>query len=345
MKWVRRFLAIVVVLLIGAFLAFVHYLDALVVQTVNAMGPKWMGVPVTLRGAQVLPLRGIITLNGLTIGNPKGFASDRSIEIGEIRVDVGMRSLFSNTVVISEIRIGRPEIHYEIGLGKSNIGALLDGMSASTNAEPPAASAEPESTNETKVVIDELSINEGRIRIGTKLSEAVAAPIPLPTIRLKDIGRDDTEGEAQGVTPVRVIQDVLRAVLGSITTILTGSVRLVGEGVQAVGNGAIKGVSAVGEGAKAVGKGAVDVAGKSVDVVGDAAKAVGEGAVDVAGKGVDVVGNVASKAGEAVGDGAKAVGGAAVKVGEAVGDGMGKVVDGVEGVFRPEKADRKPDER
>ena len=174
--------------------------------------------------------------------------------------------------MIKRIYVNAPDITYEVGLGKSNIGRILE------QTEGPA---EPEKSREAggkKVVIEDFLIENGRIRISATLAMGLAAPIPLPTIHLTDIGK-----EKQGASPLEVIKQVLGAIVGSVTKVVTGTVGLVGDGAKAVGGvavGAVEGTAeVVGDGAKAVGSGAKAVGGAVVDV----GAAVGGGASKVIG--------------------------------------------------------------
>ena len=310
MKKFLKGLAIVLVLLVVIFVVVANFfLGSIVKQGVETAGPAVLGVPMKLESAQFALLRGHISLRGFVLGNPKGFKTEKAISVGEITVDIDVKSLLSDTIIIKRIYIHAPDVTYELGLGKSNIGRILE--QAGGSAEESEGESKPETKEEPpaeksggkKVVIDEILIEKGKVHVSATMAMGAAAPIPLPTIRLTDIGKEE---DKKGVSPLEVVRRVLGAILGSVGKLVTGTVGLVGDGVKAVGGVAMDAAGAVGDGAKAVGGAAVDVAGATVGAVGDGAKAVGG----------------------AVGDGAKAVG-----------RGAGKVVDGVTGIFKKDKPD------
>lgn len=294
-------------------------------QAVNVAGPAALGVPVSLEDADFRLLRGNIMLKGLKVGNPEGYKTDGIFELGLLKVDLDTRSLLSGLVHIREIRIEEPKITYERGLTSSNLGDLLAGLEKKpedgTSAEKKSAEEKPaEAPAETlagseggaKVVIDALDIEGAQLNVSLTVAQGLSAPIPLPAIRLRDIGKD-----TGGASLMDVITKVVKAILGAATDAIAGSAKLLGDGAVLVGEGAV-----------AVGGAAVD-----------GAAVVGEAAVD----GVKVVGEGAAVVGGAAVDGAAAVGGAAVDGVKAVGKGVGAVggavVDGLGGLFGGDKKD------
>ena len=276
MKWLVRILVVLVILVVVLVVVASLFLGSIVKTAAEKAGPMALGVPIKLEKASFQLLRGKISLHGFVLGNPEGFKTEQAIGVGEVTVELEPKSLLTDTIVIKRIYVDAPDITYELGLGKSNIGRILEQASGPEKAE---AKVEPEekkapATDEKagkKVVIEDFLIENGHIRISTTLAMGAAAPIPLPTIHLTDIGKD-----TEGASPIEVIRQVLGAIVGSVTKVVTGAAGLVGDGAQAVGEGAVKTVDAtaevVGDGAKAVG-GAVLKTGE----------AVGEGASKVIG--------------------------------------------------------------
>lgn len=266
-----------VVVLAALFAALELSLDKVVLKGVNAAAPAALGVPVTLQDASISLLRGKAALQGLHIGNPEGFKTDGLFDLGSIAVDIDNSTLLSDTIVIKEIAIDGLALTYEKGLLDSNLGALIEQLSAGAEKEAPEAGeaeepTEPQDATEKpakKVVIEKLSITGSRMNFSITGAAALtgggAIPLPLPPITLTDLGK-----EKEGITFVEAIQEVLQAIAGAAGTAIAGAGNLVGDAGKAVGEGAMD----VGEGAveagKAVGGAALD-AGKAV---GDALKNV-----------------------------------------------------------------------
>ena len=253
MKKVIRGIAIVLVVLLVMLVVVANFfLGSIVKQGVEAAGPAVLGVPMKLESAKFALLRGHISLRGFVLGNPEGFKTDQAISVGEITVDLDVKSLLSDTIIINRIYVNAPEITYELGLGKSNIGRILEQAGGSEErAEPtePKEGKPAEDEGGRKVVIDEILIEHGKVRVSATMAMDVAAPIPLPAIRLTDIGKE--EGK-KGAAPVDVIRKVLGAIVGSVGEVITGTVDLVGDGAKAVGDAVADGAGKVVDGVTGV---------------------------------------------------------------------------------------------
>lgn len=309
-------LVLFLIVLVAIGLIINYFGGKLVRQAVNVMGPTALGVPVSLDEAHFRLLRGQLNLKGLKVGNPEGFKTAGLFELGELAVELDVRSLRSGVVHISRILVDAPTITYERGLTSSNLGDLLAGLEkpADTN-QPPAES----SGNETKpagdeaglkTIIDEIVIQDAQLNVSLTVAQGLSAPLPLPTITLRDIGK-----ESGGASFMDVIKRVLMAIVGAVGDVLKGSAHVLGSGAELVEDGVMAVGSAAVDGASAVGGAAVDGATAVGGVAVDGAKAVGRGAAAVGGVAVDgaaAVGGVAVGGVKAVGKGVGAVGGAVV---------------------------------
>jgi hypothetical protein len=270
-KLIKILAGIFVVVVVLAVLAVV-FANKLVLQAVNEGGPVALGVPVSLQDADIRPFRGRMVLKGFHIGNPEGFKTPGLLDLGSIRVRLDLASLKSDTIVVKEIAINGLELTYEKGLLDSNLGTLIASLSAGEEGADQSPAEEQKPAPEKpgkKVVIEKLTIAESRMNFSVTGAAALtgggAIPIPLPAITLTDLGKDQ-EG---GLTLVQAIREALTAVAGASGTAIAGSAKLLGQGVEAVGEGALTA-------GKAVGEGAVD-AGKAIGgAAADAGKAVGD---------------------------------------------------------------------
>ena len=268
MKIVRRVLAGIGLVLVAVLLVVIFWGGHVVKQSVNLVGPQVLGVPVELDHARFYPLRGYISLSGLTVGNPEGFKTDSLFSMRHLEVDLDMRSLLTDTIIVRRIIIERPEITYEIGLGKTNLGALL-GQLESAEAAPkePKPDAEPTGPAKT-VIIQELVLAEARAQVSATALGGSAVPVQLGTIRLTDLGGPD-----QSVA--QIMTQVMKALVGAVGNSVAGAGDLLGDGLKA----ALGGVGALGgaavDGAKAVTGAAADGAKAVTDTIGAGLRGLG----------------------------------------------------------------------
>ncbi len=248
-------------ILVGILVAFVLLLgilmlvlDKAVLKGVNAAAPAALGVPVTLQDAHFSLLQGKAALVGLHVGNPEGFKTDGLLDLGSLAVRVDLSSLLSDTLVIKEIAIDGLVVTYEKGLTDSNLGALIESLSSGEEQpEEGETKEEGEEKASKKVVIEKLSITGSRMNFSitgaAALTGGKAIPLPLPPITLTDLGK-----EKEGVTIVEAIERILTEIAGAAGTAIAGAGNLLGEGVGAVGEGAVEAGKAVVEGAAEAGK-------------------------------------------------------------------------------------------
>ena len=255
MKILKRLLVGLLVLLAVAVVVLNTFLGRIVKTAVNEVGPSVMKVPVSLADADFRLLRGKLALEGLVIGNPEGFKSEKMFSLGKVAVDIEPASVAGDTIHIRRIHIDAPEITYEVGLGGSNIGALTDLLEGGKKDEkkPEPEEPAPEPRTKKKVVIDEVLVENGKVTLSANFLGGAGIPLPLPTISLKDVGK-----EKGGTSPAEAITSIFKAILGSVVKVVTESGKLVGKGAGAVVDGAEAVGGAAVEGVEAVGGAAVD---------------------------------------------------------------------------------------
>lgn len=212
LKWILGgAAAIVVLLLVVGFL----FLNPLVEKGIETAGPAMLKAPVTVGAVRLSPFTGNGTITGLVVGNPEGFKTPHALKLDRVHVDVSLSSLFTDNIVVRQIRIDSPEITYELGDGGSNIARLQKNLEELAGApsggreeekEEREGSAAPEEGK--RVRIDDLLITDGKVNLAATALEGQAS-IPLPEIRMQEIGEDDDQGGLTlGETLTRVFTKV-----------------------------------------------------------------------------------------------------------------------------------------
>ena len=260
MKKSLKILGGIFVVLVLLFVALEFSLDGIVPKAFNAAVPGALGVPATLDAADISLVRGQAALRGLHVGNPEGYKTARLLDLGSVSVKLDNSTLLSDVIVIKEIAIDGLVLTYERGLLNSNLGALIDQLSAGEDRAKDAATKEEKAGK--KVIIEKIVISGIRMNVSVTGAAALTGggfiPIPLPTITLTDLGK-----EKDGVTFVEAVGNILKAIAGAAGSAIAGAGNLLGQGVGAVGDGAW----AVGEGTVNAGKAVAGGVGKALDAV------------------------------------------------------------------------------
>ncbi len=192
-----------------------HNLESLVKTAVNKYGSQIVGTEVKLGGFGLSPLQGEVKLNNLTVANPKDYAQPYILNLGEVFVKVDIKSVLKPLIVVQEVRVAAPEVTYELrNVTNNNVSDLLANINKNTASAPTEEKVETkeETAKEgKKVAVDLVKVTDGKINIAASIAgKGTSANIPLPTIELKDIGREKNNS-GQGI--VETITIVLKKIL------------------------------------------------------------------------------------------------------------------------------------
>lgn len=148
------------------------------------------------------PLKGIVGISNLRIDNPKGFANEHLVKLQQFTLNLDPDSMVTDTLLIKEIKIEKPRVSYERQIKTDNIKMFQETIEgAFARREEVMDKAEEEldvkAGEGQKVIVEHLLVKDGIVK--AKISALPTAPIPLPDIEMKDIGKEEggaTLGEA-----------------------------------------------------------------------------------------------------------------------------------------------------
>lgn len=236
-KIIIRLAVILVLLLLAVLVIGFLSLNSIIKKGVETVGPQVTKVEVRLGSAKLLPFSGSGQLSELFVGNPAGFKTSSAIKMSEIAVSLKPASLFSDTVVIDELKIQAPEITFEGSLSGSNLSQIMNNIEGSATNETQPKS---EKKSEKKFLVKDVVIQGGKINLSATLLGGKAMTVPLPEVHLQNIG---TGGS--GVSAAELAKQIMVPVLASVTKVVSGAIGNIGQEVKELG----KGVKEVGKGA------------------------------------------------------------------------------------------------
>lgn len=206
---------VVILIAAGAYFLFSN-LGSIIKAAVESFGTEITQAKVELNSVDLSPTDGAGAMRGLTIGNPAGFKTDSAFKLGEISLKVDTSTLTSDVIVIHEIRIIRPEVTYELGDGGSNVDAIQRNVDSYLKAQgiDPNAKGESKSSGEgPKLIIENLYIQDGKVRVSAGFLKGKTLDSPLPNLHLKDIGKEE-----KGASPGEVAKKIMDSMTSGITT-------------------------------------------------------------------------------------------------------------------------------
>ena len=250
-KIFRRIVLSLAVLLIAVGLILQFCLGAIVKSAAEAFAPGALGTSVKIESVKMNLVRGEFRFNGVVVGPPEGYKAN-VFELSDFHVQIDMKSLLSDTIVVRDVSIIRPKVAYELSGIHSNVGAIMSRLEKGAAAEK---TKDTSSSSGKKFVVENFVFSDAQVKLASA-TIGVGVPIPLPNIELKNIGR-----KGGGITVLELVSQIFSSIGGGIINAASDIVLSIGgaavDGVKVVGGVAVEGVKAVGgaavDGAKAIG--------------------------------------------------------------------------------------------
>lgn len=211
-KRVFLILGIGAALLVVAVLAAFLFLGTIVKAGVEKGGPFITKVPVTLQGANISVFSGSGELKEFVMGNPEGFKSTNSVQVGSVAVRLEPGSLLAEKMIVRSVRVEAPEITYEAAFGGSNIGKILENIQAMASQ----GKTTPEQPGSKKALqVDEFVISGAKLNVTASVLGGKTATLPLPDIKLANLGQGPegiTAAELSALAFAEIVEAAAKAV-------------------------------------------------------------------------------------------------------------------------------------
>ena len=212
--------AAIVAVLVGTLFAADAVLDVVVEKAIETLGPAITGTSVEIEDVDLSIFDGQGSVEGMVIGNPRGFETKYAFRLREVGVRLVPRSLFGEKVVIRDVHIDSPDINFEQKDGANNLDRILlhirsvlggSGGGGEDQTEGEAESTEPdaiwEQLTEQKVQIDHFLMKDAQIYASGGGLEDERLDIPPLSIELEGLGTGP-EGESVARVSAKVMRRV-----------------------------------------------------------------------------------------------------------------------------------------
>lgn len=206
MKWVRRIILGVILLVIIAVVALYFSLDSIIKNTVQSQATTSLNLNTTLNSAALSLFGGKLSLNQLNVASPQGYAAPQMLSVGDTSVAVSYGQLRDDPIHVGTISIDKPMLVIEEKDGVLNFKKAMDGMPQG-NSAPSTPSNKPP----MKLIIDELSVTNPQVVV--KGMPGGDITVPIPSLTLKNIGNADSAQNGAAVKDV--VMQVITAMAGA----------------------------------------------------------------------------------------------------------------------------------
>ena len=185
--------AIIVISAIGGLILSLS-IDSMVQSSLESTTSEVLNTSVDVEDVSISLLNGSGTITGFTIHNPEGFSDKPAAKMQEISIKMKVSSLLSDTVIVDEVRIQKPELYYEQKATGNNFDALTGSMGGA-------------SSSDTNLIVDYLLVENGQIALTADIGSEKSVMAEFSKIELEGIGRNSSNAMEQ------TIQQILKPVL------------------------------------------------------------------------------------------------------------------------------------
>lgn len=186
---------LIIVAAIGA-LALSFSIDGIVKSNIESTTSEMLGTSVDVDNVSISILDGRGTIDGFTIHNPKGFSDKPAVKLQQIKMKIDLYSLLSDTVVVKEIEIQKPELFFEQRVSGNNLNALTEKLGGDTSSE-------------INLVVDRLLVESGSVTLTADIGkEEKTLAAEFSAIEIEGIGRDGNNTMEQ--TMRQILEPILK---------------------------------------------------------------------------------------------------------------------------------------
>src|SRR5690242_11687850 len=198
---VRSVLVVVVLAVVALGIAFFN-VNRLIRAGVEREGTSSLRLATTLGAARAGLFGGTLNLHQLRIASPKGFSAPQMLALGDLDVSVRLRDLRKTPIHVQSLTIDKPALVIEQSGGTLNFRKAMQLMPSQ------APSKEP-----TKLIIDELKLNDARVTIRPGLPGlAKEVEVQVPSLTMKNVGQG--KGAENGAAIKDVVMQIIAALAG-----------------------------------------------------------------------------------------------------------------------------------
>jgi hypothetical protein len=198
----------------------VFFVDRILKAGIEKGGSYALGVPVTADSASIGLRSGKLAVNDLKVSNPQGFSADPFFAMKDLKAEVPLTKLLDSKVEIPQVTLSGIRVSLEQSLAGGNWSAISTNLERFQTGDKSA-----EKAGGKRFIIKELVIEDARVAacLLATPGTALRQDLPIPTIRLRDVGAEGGQGALIGEIAGIVVQSVLGAAAAGGNGVLPAS--------------------------------------------------------------------------------------------------------------------------
>ncbi|MEQ9278009.1 MAG: hypothetical protein RLN83_00825 [Balneola sp.] len=182
---------IILVILLGTVLAVGMTIDGIVESGIEDSGSDLLKTEVEVDDIDISVFSSSADMDGFIVYNPEGFTEGAAISLNEIEIDLDVKSLLTDQILINKIRVKNPEIFFEQKGPRVNLRELSNNIDVGS-----------EEDSEKTIIIKEFILEEGVIKIHSELEKERSAEASIDRLVLNNIGESGSETIQQAMKQI-----------------------------------------------------------------------------------------------------------------------------------------------
>ncbi len=191
-------------------------LNSIVANAIETQGGDVTATRVSVSGVDISLREGRGSIEGMRIASPDGYEARDAFTLGNITVDIDVKSVTGDPVVIDEIRISAPVVTAEFNeKGASNIDEIRKHVKSYTVGS--GGSGGSDKSAQKNIRIKTFVFEKGRIEVDASALGIDKRTVDLPEIRLTNVGG------ANGAPPDVIAKEIVAAITRKVVNEIAGS--------------------------------------------------------------------------------------------------------------------------
>ena len=151
-------------------------IDGMVKSGIEKNGSEMLNTEVSVADVDLSLLDGSGSIEGFEVNNPEKYNSENAIRIKKATIRVDLASLFSDQVIIKDLRIYAPELTFEQEGMTANLKELNDQLDTSGDED-----------SDKMLVIEHLIVDKGKVTVSTDIDRERMASAEIDRFELNNI--------------------------------------------------------------------------------------------------------------------------------------------------------------
>jgi len=209
---ITLFTILLVIIAIGASVFYlINNLDSLVKNAIEKYGSEATQTAVRVESVKITLKEGSSVIKGLSVANPAGFEAKYAFSLGEIANKINIESLSNEVIVIDNITIRAPQVHFEMNQQRqTNLNELKKNLLGTAPASTRKKQTKTQSKEQTKTqskeprfILKRVHFSKGKIFAKVVPLNNKEYQLKLPEILLRNLGG------SKGATVAQLSHEIL----------------------------------------------------------------------------------------------------------------------------------------